>query len=49
VEDGEELMQYLRHKKERDIQTVEKISNSDYFLLDLNMPKDGREALKNTC
>ncbi len=45
VEDGEELMDYLRHRgKYADLTDAPR---PDLILLDLNMPKkDGREALK---
>lgn len=45
VEDGEELLQYLRNKGK--YTDAEKYPNPGIILLDLNMPKmDGREALK---
>jgi CheY-like chemotaxis protein len=45
VEDGEELMNYLRHQGE--YADAEKAPRPGLILLDLNMPrKDGREALK---
>ena len=45
VEDGEELMGYLRHQGEYTDQSDSPLP--DLILLDLNMPKkDGREALK---
>ena len=45
VEDGEELMNYLRHQGE--YTDDEKAPRPGLILLDLNMPrKDGREALK---
>lgn len=45
VEDGEELMQYLR--REGEYADPEKSPRPGLILLDLNMPrKDGREALR---
>ena len=45
VRDGEELMDYLRHKG--NFTDTEKYQTPSMILLDLNMPrKDGREALK---
>lgn len=45
VEDGEELMKYLR--REDDYADPDKSPRPGLILLDLNMPrKDGREALK---
>ena len=45
VEDGEELMEYLRHEGE--YSDSEEAPRPGLILLDLNMPRmDGREALK---
>jgi len=45
VEDGEELMEYLRHEGE--YEDPEDAPRPGLILLDLNMPRmDGREALK---